>query len=85
MPFADWLRGPLRDVLDETVNRQVARSRGLLEPSAVQSVRDRFERQQTGWAEPWLLMMIELWSREVLDRAVGGVRQSEVVTAGALP
>ena len=85
MPFADWLRGPLRDVLDDTVNRHVASARGLLEPTAVQAVRDRFERQQTGWAEPWLLMMIELWSREVLDRAVKGVRHADVVTSGALP
>ena len=74
MPFADWLRGPLRDVLDDTVNRRVAAARGLLAPNAVESVRERFEKHQTGWAEPWLLMVLELWSRKVLDRAVANVR-----------
>jgi asparagine synthase (glutamine-hydrolysing) len=67
MPFDVWLRGPLGDVLDDTVDAPSARRRGLLEPFGVQRVRDRFRRGETSWAEPWLLMMLELWCREVLD------------------
>ena len=69
MPFAQWMRGPLRDVLYDTLDDRVALARGLLEPRAVVAVRDRFTRGEVGWAEPWLLMMLELWCREVLDRA----------------
>jgi len=67
MPFDSWLRGPLGDVLDDTLDARNARRRGLLEPSGVERVRDRFRRSETSWAEPWLLMMLELWCREVLD------------------
>jgi asparagine synthase (glutamine-hydrolysing) len=84
MPFAEWLRGPLQDVLNDTVNRHVATTRGLLDPNAVESVRERFQRHQTGWAEPWLLMMVELWSREVLDKTATNVRRSKE-TVEALP
>jgi asparagine synthase (glutamine-hydrolysing) len=82
MPFAEWLRGPLQDVLDDTVNRHVASTRGLLDPNAVESVRERFQRHQTGWAEPWLLMIVELWCREVLDKTATNVRRrNEAVEA----
>jgi asparagine synthase (glutamine-hydrolysing) len=67
MPFAAWLRGPLRDAFDDAVNGPGAKRRGLLEPSGVERVRDRFRRGEAPWPEPWLLMMLELWCREVLD------------------
>ena len=41
----------------ETINELVKRS-----------VRDQFLSGVTDWPQPWLLMMIELWSREVLDK-----------------
>jgi asparagine synthase (glutamine-hydrolysing) len=69
MPFDAWLHGPLRDVLDDTLDGRNARRRSLLEPSGVERVRDRFRRGETSWPEPWLLMMLELWCREVLDTA----------------
>jgi asparagine synthase (glutamine-hydrolysing) len=67
MPFDAWLRGPLGEVLDDTVDARSASQRGLLDASSVERVRDRFRRGETSWPEPWLLMMIELWCREVLD------------------
>jgi len=67
MPFAAWLRGPLRDAFDDAVNGPGAKRRGLLQPSGVERVRDRFRRGEAPWPEPWLLMMLELWCREVLD------------------
>jgi asparagine synthase (glutamine-hydrolysing) len=67
MPFDAWLRGPVRDVLDDTVDAHNARQRGLLQPEGVDRVRDRFYQGETSWPEPWLLMMLELWCREVLD------------------
>jgi hypothetical protein len=51
----------------ETLDARVVASRGLLDAELVSRITERFRRGQTGWAEPWLLMMLELWCREVLD------------------
>ena len=68
MPFNSWLRGPLNETLRDTLSEQTVSKRGLLEPSAVAAVRDQFLQGTIEWPQPWLLMMLELWSREVLDR-----------------
>lgn len=67
MPFGSWLGGPLRDVLQDTLSDEVVRRRGLLDVEAVSGIRDAFLAGNLSWAQPWLLMMLELWCREVLD------------------
>ena len=67
MPFDAWLRGPLHEVMNDALDATTVRRRSLLDPSVVTSVRERFARGDASWAEPWLLMMLELWCREVLD------------------
>jgi asparagine synthase (glutamine-hydrolysing) len=69
MPFGDWLRGPLREVLEDTLSVDATRQRGLLEPGAVAAVKNEFQNSSGPWYKSWLLMMLELWSREVLDRS----------------
>ncbi|HSS20773.1 MAG TPA: asparagine synthase (glutamine-hydrolyzing) [Pyrinomonadaceae bacterium] len=73
MPFKTWLRGPLADVFKETLSETSVRSRGLLDAAAVADVRDQFLAGTIEWPQPWLLMMIELWAREVLDRPVKSI------------
>ena len=68
MPFNSWLKGPLRDVLLDALSGPVVAKRGLLDAQAVTGVRDQFLSGATDWPQPWLLMMIELWAREVLDK-----------------
>jgi asparagine synthase (glutamine-hydrolysing) len=68
MPFNSWLKGPLRDVLLDTLSVPAVTKRGLLDTQAVTGVRDQFLSGTTDWPQPWLLMMIELWAREVLDK-----------------
>jgi asparagine synthase (glutamine-hydrolysing) len=68
MPFNSWLNGPLREVLLDTLSEQTVRQRGLLDAEAVAGVRDQFLSGVCQWPQPWLLMMVELWAREVLDR-----------------
>ena len=67
MPFDVWLRGPLNDVFMDTLSEPSTRSRGLLNEQAVSKIRDDFLGGHGGWAQPWLLMMFELWCRNVLD------------------
>jgi asparagine synthase (glutamine-hydrolysing) len=79
MPFDSWLRGPLRDVLLDTLSEETTKRRGLLSAAGVASVRDGFLAGNSLWVQPWLLMMLELWSREILSRppgvlATGGTR-----------
>lgn len=76
MPFEAWLRGPLRDVLEDTLSDEALRACGLLDVRAVAEVRDKCLAGQMGWTQPWLLMMLELWCREVLLFAATSPRSS---------
>ncbi len=67
MPFDAWLRGPLRDVLEDTLSSNVVRSRGLFNEKEVQLIKDDFLSGKGSWTKPWMLMIIELWCREMLD------------------
>lgn len=67
MPFESWLNGPLRDVFEETLSERQVRKRGLLDAQAITEVKKQFADGRLHWTQPWLLMMIELWSREILN------------------
>jgi hypothetical protein len=81
MPFNAWLKRPLRDVLLDTLSKEAVARRGLLAADAVVSVRDQFLSGLSDWPQPWLLMMFELWAREVLDasKTKRGSTTTEVV------
>lgn len=85
MPFGFWLKGPLREVMLDTLSEETVSRRGWLDSTAVAHVRDQFLSDAVEWPQPWLLMMIELWAREVLDNAsrMGkpGMQPCEVVSA----
>lgn len=67
MPFYGWLRGPLREVMEDTLSDQAVRQRGLFSTTQVGKVRKDFLAGKTEWYFSWLLMITELWCREVLD------------------
>lgn len=67
MPFDQWMRGPLNDVFADTLAESSVRRRGFFIEDAVSMVREEFLDRQRGWPQPWLLMMIELWCRNMLD------------------
>jgi asparagine synthase (glutamine-hydrolysing) len=69
MPFEFWLKGPLRDVLKDTLSDEATRKRGVFEVKEVERLETAFFEGRVGWAQPWLLMIIELWFRKVLDNA----------------
>jgi asparagine synthase (glutamine-hydrolysing) len=68
MPFEAWLKGPLKDILEEALSSESIRKRGLFNADAVQQLKKQFFRNKVSWAQIWLLMIIELWCREVLDK-----------------
>jgi len=69
MPFEAWLTGPMRDVFLDAVSDKTVRARGLLNPRAAAEVRESVISGNFVWTQPWLLMMLELWCREVHDNA----------------
>ena len=69
MPFDTWLMGPLRDVFLDTLSQDKIRRRGWLDISGASNVKELFLNGQISWPQPWLLMMLELWAQEVLDKA----------------
>jgi len=84
MPFNRWLRGPLRDVMMDTLSARSVRNRGLLDPNEVALVAARLNQSDTYWTQPWLLMTLELWCREVADECAAGPRRANE-TASAAP
>lgn len=67
LPFADWLSGPLHELMQETLAPAAVAAGGLFDPAAVARVRTGFESGERPWSHPWLLMMTELWRRAVLN------------------
>ena len=68
MPFESWLKNSLRDVLEDTLSQEVVEKRGYFCVKEVDSIKRRFMAGEMSWVFPWLLIVTELWCREVLDR-----------------
>jgi asparagine synthase (glutamine-hydrolysing) len=67
MPFDSWLKGPLKEVWQDTLSAEQIKRRNLLDVKEVSAMKQRYSEGTISWAQPWLLMMLELWCREVLD------------------
>jgi asparagine synthase (glutamine-hydrolysing) len=68
MPFDIWLKGDLREVLLETLSENNIRRRGIFGAKEAMAVREGFLEGHLSWTQPWLLMVLELWCQEVLDK-----------------
>ncbi len=67
LPHADWLQGPLADVLADTMSRQSVSDAGLFDPASAVRIRQEFIDGRRPWSHPWLPMVTELWRRQVLQ------------------
>lgn len=67
MPFSTWLQGSLQDVFTDSLAIDTVKQRGLFDPEAVTILQKSFAAGEASWAQPWLLMMIELWCQQILD------------------
>lgn len=61
LPFAAWLQGPLRELMEE--NLRFLRSSGLLDPAGIDLVRKLFDREPNGpaWSRVWALVTLGNW------------------------
>jgi len=72
VPLAEWLRGPLRPFVEETLLSERALGRGLFRPEAVRAlVRDHMSGSRDRSWKLWSLLNIELWHRMWLDGEQG--------------
>ncbi len=67
MPFDSWLKHSLRDIFEDTLSAKSVINRGFFDVKEVQRLREDFRAGKTSWVFSWLLMITELWCREVLD------------------
>jgi len=67
LPYADWLKGPLAEVLADALSRESVMKAGLFDPSTVERIHKEFLVGRRPWSHPWLLMVTELWRRRVLQ------------------
>ncbi len=68
MPFDVWLAGPLNEVMSDALSETSVRRRGWLHFDEVQRICVEYKDGKIPWVKPWLVMMIELWACEVLDK-----------------
>ncbi|MGN6106122.1 MAG: asparagine synthase (glutamine-hydrolyzing) [Kofleriaceae bacterium] len=76
LPLRRWFQEDLLGFARETLLSQRARERGLFEPTAVARLIDRHPRGEDHGDRIWNLLVLELWHREVLDRAPTAMRAS---------
>ncbi|MFP5299347.1 MAG: asparagine synthase-related protein, partial [Actinomycetota bacterium] len=68
VPVGQWLRGPLKELLHDTLLAHDARTSTYLDPATVRMVVDRHMDGEERSAQVWNLLMLEMWHREVVDK-----------------
>src|SRR5207253_11256423 len=68
VPVGPWFRGPLRELLCDSLLSVRSLGRGQFQADEVQRlVREHLDRQADYSFQLWNLLMLELWQREFLD------------------
>ncbi len=69
IPVGDWLRGPLRELLCDSLLDGAGASRGYFRPDRLRAVvAEHTEGRADHGFALWNLLMLELWHTEMLDR-----------------
>jgi asparagine synthase (glutamine-hydrolysing) len=64
IPTHDWLRGPLRAFLEDTLSPQAIRNSGLFRPAAIEKLKqDHMERRGNYGYHLWGLLILFLWMK----------------------
>jgi asparagine synthase (glutamine-hydrolysing) len=72
VPMANWLRGDLRGVAHDILLDAGTRARGYFRQDQVRRMLDSHMERRTDEAPRiWALIVLELWHRELVDRAPG--------------
>jgi asparagine synthase (glutamine-hydrolysing) len=67
-PVRAWVEGPMQPMIDDLLSPETIRSRGQLDPKAVQRIRAENRSGQSDNAlRIWALLVLELWQRSFID------------------
>ena len=70
-PVRSWLRGPLREVVEDLLSVETVNKRGLLDPHEVRRIIDQnLSGKEDYNLQVFQLLNFELWAREFLDKPV---------------
>ena len=70
VPLSPWFRGPLRELLGDTLLSPACLGRGYFEPAVLRGyVDDHLSGRRDRGRELWTLMTLELWHRQWIDRS----------------
>jgi asparagine synthase (glutamine-hydrolysing) len=67
VPVGSWFRGAFRNVIDEYLLGERARSRNIFEPAFVNSLVQRHQQGEDHSERLWALVNFEMWQRQFLD------------------
>jgi asparagine synthase (glutamine-hydrolysing) len=66
VPVGEWLRGPLRPLLEDTLLNSTAAVNGYLDSAVINDLaRRHLSRQADHTSQLWSLLMLECWHREM--------------------
>jgi asparagine synthase (glutamine-hydrolysing) len=70
VPMADWMKGPLRPLVDLTFGPETVERRGLFDPAALAGLKKSFlDGSFTSWSDVWSFVLLEAWLRLNWDSA----------------
>jgi len=68
VPVADWLRGSLREFLEDTLLSRRAAERGYFEPETIRRlIGEHIKRRANHGFQLWNLLMLEMWHCEMME------------------
>src|SRR5687767_7833834 len=62
-PWAEWLRGPLKNSVDEGLSDTMPALRSALDSDGVQGVWRSYLEGKTSWSRPWSLYVLNEWCK----------------------
>lgn len=70
VPMADWMKGPLKSIVDAAFDRGTIERRGLFDPAAMAGLKRAFDDGSfTSWSDVWSFVLLEAWLRLNWDSA----------------
>jgi asparagine synthase (glutamine-hydrolysing) len=79
VPIPVWIRGELRDFVNDVLHPRRVRDAGFFDPRAVQDlIRDHAEHRNDWSRNLWGLLMFELWREEYVEQPHPAARAHEV-------
>lgn len=79
LPLAQWMRGPLRSMVTENLER--LQSRAEIKPAAVKGCYADYEQGQMPPTHIWHLVALELWFQNFIDPSLSVNRNFDFVSA----